>query len=34
MHLFISIAAFALLAAVVAYVLHNHWRERHGENHF
>ena len=31
---FISIAGFALLAAVVAIVLANHWNERHGDNHF
>lgn len=34
MMLFISIAGFALLVAVVALVLSNHWNEQHGDNHF
>ncbi len=31
---FISLAAAVLLAAVVAFVLHNHWTEVHGDNHY
>lgn len=34
MTLFFAIFSIALLTAVVAFVLHNHWREHHGENHF
>ncbi len=34
MDLFISIIGFAILIAVVAFVLHNHWQEVHGDNHF
>ena len=34
MSLFISIAAFAILAVVVALVLSHHWNERYGDNHF
>ena len=34
MPLFVTIAAFVILAAVVALVLSNHWNERYGDNHF
>jgi hypothetical protein len=34
MELFISIVGFAILIAVVGFVLHNHWQEVHGDNHF
>jgi hypothetical protein len=34
MSLFLSIASLAILAAVVALVLAQHWHERHGDNHF
>lgn len=34
LHGFLTIASYALLAAVVATVLHHHWRERYGGNHY
>ena len=34
MALYIAIVAAVLLIGVVAFVLHNHWNERHGDNHF
>ncbi len=34
MALMITIFAFAILLGVVAFVLHNHWQEVHGDNHF
>ena len=34
MDLYIAIVAAVLLIGVVAFVLHSHWQERHGDNHF
>jgi len=34
MELFLTIAAVALVSAVVAFVLTSHWQEFHGDNHF
>ena len=34
MDLFLMIAAVALVAAIVSFVLYSHWQEFHGDNHF
>lgn len=34
MSFFLTILAVAILLAVLAFVLHNHWSEVHGDNHF
>jgi hypothetical protein len=34
MELFVTIAAVALLVAIVSFVLYCHWQEFHGDNHF
>lgn len=34
MALYIAITAAVLLIGVVAFVLHSHWNETHGDNHF
>ena len=34
MELFAILAAFALLAAIVSFVLYSHWQEFHGDNHY
>lgn len=34
MPFFIALFSVAILVAVVAVVLHHHWQERHGDNHF
>jgi hypothetical protein len=34
MSFFIMLASITLLVAVVAFVMHNHWQEVHGDNHF
>lgn len=34
MSFFIALSATALVLAAVAFVIANHWNERHGDNHF
>ena len=34
MELLLTLAGFALLAAVVSFVLYSHWQEFHGDNHY
>ena len=34
MALYITIACFAIILSVVGFVLHCHWLEVHGDNHF
>jgi hypothetical protein len=31
---YITTISVALLIAVAAFIFHNHWMERHGDNHF
>ncbi len=34
MPFFIALVSVAILVAIVAVVLHHHWQERYGDNHF
>ena len=34
MELFLTLAAVALLVAIVSFVLYGHWQEFHGDNHY
>jgi len=34
METLLTIAALAVLVAVVSFVLYSHWQEFHGDNHF
>jgi len=34
MNLILTIVSFAVLVAIVSFVLYSHWQEFHGDNHY